>query len=142
NAYAPTQGSPSCADTIKDCYADGGLTNVTSLMFAEEQVGFLAGVLAAGMSKSGFVCSISSLRTFQSDRSVISFRGGATWQAGDNMRTMNHYINVKTTDSNVPSFTDATQGKATALRLIGQGCDVVFGVGGNTVNGALLAAKE
>jgi hypothetical protein len=43
---------------IDKAYAEGGLTNVTNLMFAEEQIGFLA----AGMSKSGFVCSISSLR--------------------------------------------------------------------------------
>jgi len=45
-------------------------------------------------------------------------------------------------NNDIPSFTDPTQGKETALSLIGQGCDVVFGVGGNTVNGALLAAKE
>ena len=55
---------------------------------------------------------------------------------------MNNYINIKTTDENVPSFDDSTQGKETALRLIGNGCDVVFGVGGEAVNGALLAAKE
>src|SRR5215470_7486855 len=77
NAYAPTSGSKYCDDTVKDCYADGGLTNVTSLMFAEEQVGFLAGVLAGGMSKSGFVCSVSSMKTPASGRYVISFRGGA-----------------------------------------------------------------
>jgi len=142
NAYAPATGSQACADTVKDCYADGGLSNVTSLMFAEEQVGFLAGVLAGGMSKSGFVCSVSSLRTPASDRYVISFHGGATWQAGDTLKVMNNYINIQTTDENVPSFADATQGKETARKLIGQGCDVVFGVGGHTVNGALLAAKE
>jgi hypothetical protein len=53
---------------IDNSYSDGGLANVTSLMFAEDQVGFLAG----GMSKSGFVCSVSSMRTPQSDRYVIS----------------------------------------------------------------------
>ena len=142
NAYTPTSGSQVCADTVNDCYADGGLTNVTSLMFAEDQVGFLAGVLAGGMSKSGFVCSISSMRTPASDRYVISFHGGATWQAGAELKVMNNYINIETTDENVPSFADATQGKETALKLIGKGCDVVFGVGGNTVNGVLLAAKE
>ena len=47
---------------VDNAYSDGGLTNVTSLMFAEDQVGFLAGVLAGGMSKSGFVCSASSIR--------------------------------------------------------------------------------
>src|SRR5947207_636210 len=31
----PTSGSNYCDDTVKDCYADGGLTNVTSLMFKE-----------------------------------------------------------------------------------------------------------
>lgn len=127
---------------IDHAYADGGLANVTSLIFAEDQVGFLVGVLAGGMSKSGFVCSVSSLRTPQSDRYVISFHAGATWQAGSEMKIMNNYINIKTTDKNVPSFADSTQGKETALRLFGQGCDVVFGVGGDAVNGALLAAKE
>ena len=55
---------------------------------------------------------------------------------------MNNYINIQTTDENVPSFADSTQGKETALSLIGNGCDVVFGVGGDAVNGALLAARE
>ena len=141
-AYTPTQGSQSCASTVTDCYADGGLTNVTSLIFAEHQVGFLAGVLAGGMSKSGFVCSVSSLKTPASDRYVISFRAGAVWQAGTNIRGMNNYINIQTTDNNVPTFNDSTQGKETALRLIGNGCDVVFAVGGSSGNGALLAAKE
>ena len=139
NAYAPTGGSQACAGTVTDCYADGGLTNVTSLMFAEDQLGFLAGVLAGGMSKSGFVCSVSSMKTPASDRYVISFRAGAVWQAGEDIRGMNNYINIQTTDNNVPSFTDSTQGKETAQRLIGSGCDVVFAV---AANGALLAAKE
>ncbi len=50
NAYTPTQDSAACPDTVKDCYDDGGLKNVTSLMFQEDQVGFLAGVLAGGMT--------------------------------------------------------------------------------------------
>ena len=127
---------------VDNAYSDGGLTNVTSLMFAEDQVGFLAGVLAGGMSKSGFVCSVSSMRTPASERYMISFFGGATWQAGPEMKIMNNYINIQTTDENVPSFDDSTQGKETALKLIGNGCDVVFGIGGDAVNGALLAARE
>lgn len=139
NAYVPADRSQACAGTVTDCYADGGLTNVTSLMFAEDQVGFLAGVLAGGMSKSGFVCSISSLKTPGSDRYVISFRAGAVWQAGDNIRGMNNYINIQTTDSNVPTVNDSTNGKDTAQNLIDNGCDVVLAV---AANGALLAAKQ
>ncbi len=42
----------------------------------------------------------------------------------------------------IPSFTDPAKGKEAGQTMIGQGCDVVFGVGGNTGNGGLLAAKE
>ncbi len=127
---------------VDNAYAISGLANVTSLMFAGEQVGFLAGVLAGGMSKSGFVCSVSSLQTPASERYMKSFFKGASWQAGNKVRFMNNYINIKTMDKNVPSVDDSTQGKETALKLIGNGCDVVFGIGGGAVNGALLAAKE
>lgn len=127
---------------IDNAYAISGLSNVTSLMFAEDQVGFLAGVLAGGMSRSGFVCSVSSIQNPKSERYMKSFFGGATWQAGTNIQFINYYINIENTDANVPNFDDSTQGKETALELIGQGCDVVFAIGGDVVNGALLAAKE
>jgi basic membrane protein A len=127
---------------IDNAYAISGLANVTSLMFAEDQAGFLAGVLAGGMSRSGFVCSVSSMRTPQSERYMISFFQGASWQAGPEMKFMNNFINIQTTEDNVPTFNDPTQGKETALGLIGEGCDVIFAIGGDAVNGALLAAKE
>lgn len=127
---------------VDHSYPDDSPANVTSLIFAEEQVGFLAGVLAGGMSRSNFVCSISSLQTPASNRYMISFFKGATWQAGPEMKFMNNFINIKTSDNKVPSSDDSTQGKETALRLIGNGCDVVFAIGGDAVNGALLAARE
>ncbi len=61
NAYFPTKGAKPCDDTKKDCYVDGGLKNVTSLMFQEDEVGFLAGVLAGGMTKTGTVCTVSGM---------------------------------------------------------------------------------
>jgi basic membrane protein A len=138
-AYVPTQGSQACNETAQNCYADGGLTNVTSLMFAEHQLGFLAGVLAGGMSRSGFVCSISSIQTPGSDRYVRSIFTGAIWQAGTDVQFMNNYINIQALNDDMPSITDSTEGKETALKLISNGCDVVFGV---AAEGALLAAQE
>jgi len=132
NQYFPTKGVAYCNETIKDCYVDGGLTNVTSLMFQEDQVGYLAGVLAAGMTKSGTVCTVSGMEIPPVQRYVIGFQNGAKWVKADT-KTLNVYI---------PSFTDPAKGKETGQSMIGQGCDVVFGVGGNTGNGGLLAAKE
>jgi basic membrane protein A len=133
NAYFPTKGVAYCDDTKKDCYADGGLTNVTSLMFQEDQVGYLAGVLAAGMSKTGVVCTVSGMEIPPVVRFVVGFQNGAKWAKPDIKTPLNVYI---------PSFTDPAKGKETGQSMIGQGCDVVFGVGGNTGNGGLLAAKE
>ena len=132
NAYFPSKGSAACPDTVKDCYDDGGLKNVSSLMFQEDQVGFLAGVLAAGMSKTGTVCTVSGMQIPPVERFVIGFQNGSKWMKADT-KALNVYI---------PSFTDPAKGKETAISMIGQGCDVIFGVGGNTGNGGLLAAKE
>lgn len=133
NSYFPTKGVAYCDDTKKDCYDDGGLKNVTSLMFQEDQVGFLAGVLAAGMSKSGVVCTVSGMEIPPVVRFVVGYQNGAKWMKPDLKTPLNVYI---------PSFTDPAKGKEVGNSMIGQGCDVVFGVGGNTGNGGLLAAKE
>lgn len=132
NSYFPTKDSAACPDTVKDCYDDGGLKNVTSLMFQEDEVGFLAGVLAAGMSQTGTVCSVSGMEIPPVVRFVTGYQSGAKWYNAD-ANALNVYI---------PSFIDPAKGKETGLSMIGQGCDVVFGVGGNTGNGGLLAAKE
>ncbi|MBI5034469.1 MAG: BMP family ABC transporter substrate-binding protein, partial [Chloroflexi bacterium] len=132
NSYFPTKGVAYCDDTKKDCYVDGGLTNVTSLMFQEDQVGFLAGVLAGGMTKTGTVCTVSGMEIPPVVRFVVGFQNGAKYVKSD-AKTLNVYI---------PSFTDPAKGKETGQSMISQGCDVVFGVGGNTGNGGLLAAKE
>jgi basic membrane protein A len=132
NAYFPTKGDKNCPDTVKDCYDDGGLKNVTSLMFQEDQVGYLAGVLAAGMTKTGTVCTVSGMEIPPVVRFVVGFQNGAKNTKAD-VKTLNVYI---------PSFTDPAKGKETGQSMISQGCDVVFGVGGNTGNGGLLAAKE
>jgi len=132
NQYFPTKGVKYCDDTKKDCYAES-LKNVTSLMFQEDQVGYLAGVLAAGMSKTGVVCSVSGMEIPPVVRFIVGYQNGAKWMKPDIKTPLNVYI---------PSFTDPAKGKETGQSMIGQGCDVVFGVGGNTGNGGLLAAKE
>ncbi|MFN8481789.1 MAG: BMP family ABC transporter substrate-binding protein [Anaerolineae bacterium] len=125
NAYFPAKaGDP-------DPYA-GDLKNVTSLMFSEDQVGYLAGVLAGCMSQSGTVCTVSGMEIPPVQRYVIGYQTGAKSQKAD----------IKTPNVYIPSFTDPAKGKETGASMIGQGCDVVFGVGGNTGNGGLLAANQ
>jgi len=130
NAYTPGAG---CPQTVKDCYsAEGGLSNVTSLMFAEDQIGYLAGVLAACMSKTGTIASVAGIEIPPVVRFVKGFQNGARSVSPD-VVTLNQYV---------PDFNDPATGKVVGQDFISKGADVIFGVGGNTGNGALLAAKE
>jgi basic membrane protein A len=115
----------------KDPYAND-LKNVTSLMFAEDEVGYMAGVLAGCMSKSGTIATVSGMEIPPVVKFVVGYQNGAK-SVNPNIKTLNIYI---------PDFNDPTTGKQAGQDFISQGADVVFGVGGNTGNGGLLAAKE
>jgi basic membrane protein A len=101
-------------------------------MFAEDQIGYLAGVLAACMSKSGTIASVAGVDIPPVVRFVSGFQNGAR-SVNPDVTTLNQYI---------PDFNDPETGKVVAQGFINQGADVIFGVGGNTGNGGLLAAYE
>lgn len=128
--FSPGAG---CPDTVKDCYTpEGGLSNVTSLMFAEDQVGYLAGVLAACMSQSNKIASVAGMQIPPVVRFVTGFKKGAL-SIKPNITVLNQYI---------PDFNDPATGKVTGQSFIAQGADVIFAAGGNTGNGALLATQQ
>ena len=108
------------------------LKNVTSLMFAEDQAGYLAGVLAGCVTTSGKVATVSGMEIPPVVKFVTGFQSGAK-SARPDVVTLNQYI---------PDFNDPATGKSVGQSFIGQGADVIFAVGGNTGNGGLLAAKE
>lgn len=129
-AYFPGLG---CDENVDDCYSEeGGLSNVTSLMFAEDEVGYLAGVLAGCMSESGVVGTVSGMEIPPVVRYVEGFQTGARSQNPD-IETLNVYI---------PDFNDPATGKQAGETMLANGADIIFGVGGNTGNGGLLAAHE
>src|SRR5262245_12593395 len=99
NAYLPGFG---CAETVKDCYTkEGGLANVTSLMFAEDEVAYLAGVLAACMSKTGTVATVAGMEIPPVVRFVKGFQNGAK-SVNPAITTLYRYI---------PDFNDPATGK-------------------------------
>ncbi|MEJ2639823.1 MAG: BMP family ABC transporter substrate-binding protein [Desulfosarcinaceae bacterium] len=129
-AYAPGSG---CPETVQDCYtAEGGLANVTSLVFTEDQPAYLAGALAACMSKTGVIGSVAGYDIPPVVRFVEGFENGARSVRPD-IVTHKRYI---------PDFNDADTGKVVAMDFISKGADVLFCAGGTTGLGALMAAKE
>lgn len=129
-AYSPGSG---CAETVTSCYTEeGGLSNVTSLVFAEDEMGYLAGVLAACMSKTGIVATVAGVEIPPVVRFVTGYQQGARSYNPD-IVTLNQYTTA---------FNDSGMGKVVGQRFINQGADVIMGAGGNTGNGGLLAAHE
>ena len=115
------------------------IPNVAGLVFNEDQAGYLAGYLAASMSKSGKIGAILG-----TDAVPPVWRFGEGYRAG--AKAAKADVDIQTVYHNDvgfdKTFSDPEWGKATALSMIDKGVDVVFGAGGRTGNGALLAAAE
>lgn len=107
--------------------------NVTGLIFQEAKAGFLAGVLAGRMTKSGTVAAV--LGTDQVPP-VVAFKEG--YEAGARYaRPDVKLISTYHPGGLAVAFDDPAWGAQTAGQAIDQGADVIFGAGGKTGNGAL-----
>lgn len=111
--------------------------NFVPVTFPEDQMGFLAGVLAARMSGTktvGAVCETSGISSMW--RYCEGFRAGVN-HSGEPVKAIVVYRDDGSRDK---LFNDPEWGAETARSLIRQGADVIFAAGGNTAAGALRAA--
>lgn len=109
------------------------MDNVAGLLFAEDQAGYLAGVLAASLTESNTIAAVLGTDLIPP---VVAFKEG--YDAG--AKATNPDINIISTyhpGGIDVAFTDNEWGASTAKQAIDQGADVVFGAGGKTGNGAL-----
>jgi ABC-type uncharacterized transport system permease subunit/basic membrane lipoprotein Med (substrate-binding protein (PBP1-ABC) superfamily) len=104
--------------------------NVTGLVFAEDQAGFLAGALAGLVTERGTVGFVGGMDVAPVRKYHRGFEHGVAFT--------NRRANVvqKYTDS----FTDRGAGETAAEELVGQGADVVFAAGGLSGSMAIQAA--
>ena len=110
------------------------IPNLTGLIFSEDKSGFLAGALAAQMSKTGTIAAVLGTDLVPP---VVAFKEG--YEAG--AKYINPNINVISTyhpGGLDVAFTDPEWGATTAKQAIDNGADVIFGAGGKTGNGALI----
>ncbi len=113
----------------------GKPANVQGLLFREEQVGYLAGYLAALEAKRAGGDAISAVGGFKEppvDRFIAGYRAGATAAVPG--------IGVKWGYSQ--DWDDQAKCKELALTQIAAGSKAVFQVAGGCGLGALLAAKQ
>jgi basic membrane protein A len=111
-------------------------SNWVGLAFREDQAGFLAGALAGLYTKSNKIAGVYGLNVPAVVRYRTGFENGAKY-TNPAVTAMGVYQ-----QAGPKAFNDPDWGKARGIEFINQGADVVFGAGGNTGNGALLAALQ
>jgi len=115
-------------DVMYDSYQT--LPNVASVMFAEDQMGYLAGILAACMTTSQIIGSVAGGENIANTRLLQGFQNGA--------RSVKQFITIL--HQTINEAEDFVKGRQYAEAFILQGADVIFGAGGQAGNGALEAA--
>ena len=132
---------PDIEFAIVDFAYDPPIPNVQGIVFNSDEAAFLGGYLAAGMAveldpddpRVGYVggMQIPPVEIF-----FVGFESGIKYyneQKGTNVQVSGIYVG---------DFEAPDEGKAAANSLLDEGVDVLFGAGGKTGNGALVAVRE
>jgi basic membrane protein A and related proteins len=131
DTLAAAQANPNVKFIGVDQFQPEYPDNYVGALFREDQGGYLAGVMAALLSKSGVVGVVGGREDVPPVvRFVNAYEQGA--------QSVNPDIRVLHTYNE--SFTDPNKGASDAQQFIGEGADVVFGAGGPTGSGGIKAA--
>ena len=106
--------------------------NVASYVIGCEQAGYLMGILAASMSKTGKIGIVGGIEQPSIIKVVEAYKLGAkAYNPG-----------VKVYDVYIGSFTDVSLGKEAALAMADKGADVLSHIANQAGTGVIKAAEE
>jgi basic membrane protein A len=108
--------------------------NLAGLIFNEDKAGFLAGALAAQLSKTNKIAAVLGTNLVPP---VVAFKEGYE-NGAKHVKPDITLISTYHPGGLDVAFTDPEWGATTAKQAIDQGADVIFGAGGKTGNGALI----
>ncbi len=138
---------PDCwegAEPGKDCGSDVELENVLGLTFATDEAAFLAGYLAAGMTKTGKVGTFGGIKI----PTVTIFMKG--FEAGVKYHNQQHGTSVEVLGWDTAAddglftgnFESTDDGRRFAESLMDEGADVILPVAGPVGLGSAAACQE
>lgn len=121
-----------------DQFQQAPTENLAGLIFDEDKAGYLAGALAALLTKSNVVAAVLGTDLVPP---VVKF--GKGYENGAKATKQDVRVIMAYHPGGLArGFSDPDWGKNTTTQMIQQQADVIFGAGGNTGNGALLGALE
>ncbi len=108
------------------------VSNVLCITYAQNEGSFLAGYLAAKMSKSCVIGAVGGEDSGTINDFIVGYEQGAKY-ANPDVTVLRQYANT---------YDDPAVGKECALTLNDSGADVVFQIASKTGDGVFEAAKE
>lgn len=117
--------------------ATAATPNLAVLSFREDQAAYLAGALSGLLTRSGVVAGVYGPDGAADHAHRLGFEHGARY-VRPGVRVLGAYQPA----SEGAPYADPEWGAAQARAFIAQGADVIFGAGGSTGQGALLAAAQ
>ena len=133
--YAAAEANPEVYFLGVDQFLMDGPTNYVGIQFREDQSGFMTGVLAAFVAEwlgSDMIAGVYGVDIPPVKRFRNGYEQGAL-HVNPDLNILGVYI---------PSFIAPDQGASAARQFIGEGASVLFGGGGPTGTGAILAGAE
>lgn len=127
--------NPDLQFAILDAVPVEPVSNITSVLFAQDQVSYLAGVAAAASTKSGIIGFVVG-NAGPTNETMNSF--GYGYIAG----ALDTNPQIRVLQFNANSFADLPGGKSAALRMAQQGADVIFHAAGGTGAGVIEGCME
>ena len=140
---AAAQANPTKKFTIVDFSYDPILPNVLSQTYASEQPSFLCGYLAAGMTATGKVATFGGMNILPVTQYMDGYYQGVTYynlQNGTSVEVLG-WDPVTREGEFTNDFNNQPAGNAMAVKLLGEGADIIFPVAGPTGLGAAQAVQ-
>ncbi|HUX12690.1 MAG TPA: BMP family ABC transporter substrate-binding protein, partial [Spirochaetia bacterium] len=141
---AAAEANPNSKFAIVDYTYDPPLKNVLGLIYQTDQAGFLAGYLAAGMTKTGKVGTFGGMNIPTVSIFMEGFAAGVRYYD----QKKNAKVQVlgwdpeKKAGTFTNDFTNQAKGKTVTDTLMNQGADVIMPVAGSVGLGAAAAVQQ
>jgi basic membrane protein A len=142
---AAAEANPDVNYTIVDYAYDPVIPNVLAQVYQTDEASFLAGYLAAGMSKTAKVGTFGGLPIPTVTIFMDGFVRGVDYynaQKGTAVAVLGYDLADTTKGLFSMSFDDQAKGKELANSLMDEGADIIMPVAGPVGLGAAAAAKE
>ncbi len=142
---AAAEANPDIKFSIVDFSYDPPIPNVVGQVFATDEAAFLAGYLAAGMTKTGKVGTFGGLPIPTVTIFMDGFTRGVKYYnsvKGTNVEVLGYDLADPTKGLFTNSFDDQQKGKEFGTTLMDEGADIIMPVAGPVGLGTASAVKE